>query len=350
LEGRDRLLTARRCGETNNISGKRYIDHWIEAGFECSSIKNSGAGAAMIRVEAARRAFPRYWFNETTTEAGRDALIAGCCWSMAWNGETLRTGAKLVFPEVFEPIGCQSSVADPGKPDRPGPESRYRKTYLRRNVRLDQSRAQETLENSRSFRSNRIADEVCHTGRRWNCPGRFGITSTGYPNTTTVQLARQALTGVLPKTTVRLPPDPRSAGGASIASLPRPLRRTGRLAAQRRPERSLCGLRAASHTTAWKTPLVRFSGLGRQDALASIPGALRPRGRPILQRRDPVPHFGRRCQVPVQGVHAPILGPGSGSCSGPRFSGAPAQWRDAWQFEHVTGKYVISDNPMTEEQ
>jgi hypothetical protein len=28
----------------------------------------------------------------------------------------------------------------------------------------------------------------------------------------------------------------------------------------------------------------------------------------------------------------------------------PANWRDAWQLEHVTGKYVISDQPMTEEQ
>ena len=60
---------------TNNISGKRYIDHWIEAGFECASpIKNSGTGAAMMRIEAARRVFPRCCFNEKTTEAGRDAL------------------------------------------------------------------------------------------------------------------------------------------------------------------------------------------------------------------------------------------------------------------------------------
>jgi phage terminase large subunit len=52
----------------NNISGKRYIDHWIEAGFECGPlIKNTGAGAAMMRIEAARRMFPRCWFNETTT-------------------------------------------------------------------------------------------------------------------------------------------------------------------------------------------------------------------------------------------------------------------------------------------
>jgi phage terminase large subunit len=60
---------------TNNITGKRYIDHWTEAGFECGTpIKNTGAGAAMMRIEAARRVFPRCWFNESTTEAGRDAL------------------------------------------------------------------------------------------------------------------------------------------------------------------------------------------------------------------------------------------------------------------------------------
>ena len=28
----------------------------------------------------------------------------------------------------------------------------------------------------------------------------------------------------------------------------------------------------------------------------------------------------------------------------------PEHWRDAWQLEHVTGKYIISDKPMTEEQ
>jgi phage terminase large subunit len=59
----------------NNISGKRYVDHWVEAGFECATpIKNSGAGAAMMRIEAARRVFPRCWFDEKKTEAGRDAL------------------------------------------------------------------------------------------------------------------------------------------------------------------------------------------------------------------------------------------------------------------------------------
>ena len=28
----------------------------------------------------------------------------------------------------------------------------------------------------------------------------------------------------------------------------------------------------------------------------------------------------------------------------------PAHWRDAWQLEHVTGKYVISDRPLTEDE
>jgi phage terminase large subunit len=36
---------------TNNISGKRYVDHWVEAGFECRPlIKNSGAGALTVGV------------------------------------------------------------------------------------------------------------------------------------------------------------------------------------------------------------------------------------------------------------------------------------------------------------
>ncbi len=59
----------------NNITGKRYEDHLREAGFKVEPpIPNQGRGAAMMRVEAARRIFPKCWFNETTTESGRDAL------------------------------------------------------------------------------------------------------------------------------------------------------------------------------------------------------------------------------------------------------------------------------------
>lgn len=45
-----------------------------EAGFAVRTIQNQGAGAAMLRVEAARRLFPRIWFNDSTTKAGRAAL------------------------------------------------------------------------------------------------------------------------------------------------------------------------------------------------------------------------------------------------------------------------------------
>lgn len=59
----------------NNISGKRYEDHWREAGFKSVRvIPNQGSGAAKMRIEAAKRLFPRIWFDEDLTAAGRKAL------------------------------------------------------------------------------------------------------------------------------------------------------------------------------------------------------------------------------------------------------------------------------------
>lgn len=58
----------------NNITGKRYEDHLRDAEFSVEVIKNQGKGAAMMRIEAVRRLGPLMWFNERTTEAGRDAL------------------------------------------------------------------------------------------------------------------------------------------------------------------------------------------------------------------------------------------------------------------------------------
>ena len=52
----------------------RYEDHIRSAGFNVDVVPNQGKGAAMMRVETARRLFPQIWFNEATTEAGRDAL------------------------------------------------------------------------------------------------------------------------------------------------------------------------------------------------------------------------------------------------------------------------------------
>lgn len=44
------------------------------AGFEVKVIPNQGRGAALLRVEAARRLFPSIWFNEEPCESGLDAL------------------------------------------------------------------------------------------------------------------------------------------------------------------------------------------------------------------------------------------------------------------------------------
>lgn len=56
--------------------GNRYVDLWRQAGFDCPEpLKNQGAGAAMMRVEAVRRVFPFCWFSETpAVEGGLDAL------------------------------------------------------------------------------------------------------------------------------------------------------------------------------------------------------------------------------------------------------------------------------------
>lgn len=47
-----------------------------DAGFAVKVVPNQGKGAARNRIEAARRLFPRVWFNAATTEAGRAALGA----------------------------------------------------------------------------------------------------------------------------------------------------------------------------------------------------------------------------------------------------------------------------------
>lgn len=60
---------------TNNVTGKRYEDHFREAGFKVEPpIKNQGKGAATMRIEALRRLGPKLYFNDATTEAGRAAL------------------------------------------------------------------------------------------------------------------------------------------------------------------------------------------------------------------------------------------------------------------------------------
>lgn len=58
------------------ITGKQYVDHWRDAGFETADpIPNQGSGAAMQRIEALRRIFPQLQFNETpAVTGGLDAI------------------------------------------------------------------------------------------------------------------------------------------------------------------------------------------------------------------------------------------------------------------------------------
>jgi hypothetical protein len=58
----------------NVVTGLRFADHLKDAEFQVQTHPNMGAGAAAQRIEAVRRIFPKVWFNEETTEAGRDAL------------------------------------------------------------------------------------------------------------------------------------------------------------------------------------------------------------------------------------------------------------------------------------
>jgi phage terminase large subunit len=53
----------------------RFEDHIRKAGFKVTVIENQGRGAALKRVEAARRMFPSIWFNEATTKPGIEALV-----------------------------------------------------------------------------------------------------------------------------------------------------------------------------------------------------------------------------------------------------------------------------------
>lgn len=58
----------------NNVTGKRYEDHFRDAQFKTRVIPNQGKGAAAQRIEAVRRLAPKFQFNEATTEAGQQAL------------------------------------------------------------------------------------------------------------------------------------------------------------------------------------------------------------------------------------------------------------------------------------
>lgn len=58
----------------DSISATRFDEHIRQGGFRSEVVPNQGQGAARLRIESARRLFPRIWFNAERTEAGREAL------------------------------------------------------------------------------------------------------------------------------------------------------------------------------------------------------------------------------------------------------------------------------------
>jgi phage terminase large subunit len=62
------------AAQRDRITADRFEDHIRQAGFQTLAVANQGKGAAMKRIEAARRLFPSIWFNADTTQAGLDAL------------------------------------------------------------------------------------------------------------------------------------------------------------------------------------------------------------------------------------------------------------------------------------
>lgn len=62
-------------GKTNDrVIDVSFETAFEDAGYRTQVVPNQGRGAARMRIEQARRVFGSIWFNEATTEAGRDAL------------------------------------------------------------------------------------------------------------------------------------------------------------------------------------------------------------------------------------------------------------------------------------
>ncbi len=61
-------------GTNDRVTDVSFESAFKFAGYSVTVVPNQGKGAAKERIEAARRRFPAIWFNESTTEGGRDAL------------------------------------------------------------------------------------------------------------------------------------------------------------------------------------------------------------------------------------------------------------------------------------
>lgn len=62
-------------GDTQDkVHDVSYASAFRAAGYSVTVVPNQGKGAAMARINEARRLFPSMWFNQSTTQPGLDAL------------------------------------------------------------------------------------------------------------------------------------------------------------------------------------------------------------------------------------------------------------------------------------
>lgn len=59
---------------SDRVHNVSYESSFRDAGYEATVVPNQGKGAAAARIEEVRRLFPMIWFDEQSTEGGRDAL------------------------------------------------------------------------------------------------------------------------------------------------------------------------------------------------------------------------------------------------------------------------------------
>ncbi|NUB07021.1 PBSX family phage terminase large subunit [Azospirillum sp. Vi22] len=74
--GRAQIWLPHDGASNDKVFAVSYESALRDAGYDVTVVPNQGRGAASFRIEAARRLFPRIWFNETATQPGLDALGA----------------------------------------------------------------------------------------------------------------------------------------------------------------------------------------------------------------------------------------------------------------------------------
>jgi phage terminase large subunit len=74
LPGKAQFWLPHDGDKQDTVHDVSYRSALEQAGYTVEVVPNQGKGAAKMRIEAGRRLFGSMWFNEETTQAGRDAL------------------------------------------------------------------------------------------------------------------------------------------------------------------------------------------------------------------------------------------------------------------------------------